>query len=398
MNLDNISAIAIPEGNVKAIHNVDNIMLWHRPKVYGVHWDGGSSAAMTRTDDSANFASPTIGTGTTSGSSPFDNCYPWCDMKIVNDGDNVLVAIPKFWYKWTANGSALSLQISDRQMPNFHVSPMHSDRVDGAGERDIAYIGKYKCASDYKSKAGYAPKASISIGTARTNIAKLGDGYYQQDYASFWTIRMLFLVEFATWDSQSVLQNTTNFDSLANIVTGGTSSMSYHTGVSANGLSVQYRYIEDPWENFLEWVDGLYFNGTSVYCINNPDRFAVGSNGIKIGTRSTGYGYIKSWTIPTVSGYEWALIPNEITDSESYICDGYYYVSTGTVVYIGGARSAWGVHGAFFIYTDFTASSESTVITSRLMKLPQNRLNKIAILEERAIIRPPPIFVQLNIF
>lgn len=369
MNFETNIALTIPEGTVKSIHDSNNVLLWHRPNIYGVSWAGGTSATMTRTDDAANFASPVIGKGTTKGSSPFDDCYPWNEMKIVNDGDNVLVSIPKFWYKWTKSGTTMTLQISDKALPDFYVSPMHADRGDGIGERDVAYIGKYKCTSNYKSRAGYAPKVSITIGAARTNIAALGTGYYQQDYASFWTIRMLFLVEWATWDSQSVLENTTDFTSLSNVVTGGTSSMAYHTGVSANGNSVQYRYIEDPWENMLEWLDGLYFSGTSMYCINNPTEFAVGSNGTKIGTRTSSNGYIKSWTIPTATGYQWALIPSSVATDESYTHDKYYYASTGTVAYIGGARNAWDIHGAFFMYTDFTASSSSTVITSRLMKL-----------------------------
>lgn len=369
MIFENLKSLTIPEGEVKSISS-NNTILWQRPLIYGVSWDGGTSATMTRTDDAANFNTPVIGNGTTLGSSPFDNCYPWSEIKIVTDNGNVLVEIPKFWYKWTKSGSTMTLQISDKALPDFYVSPMHADRGDGIGERDVVYIGKYKCVSDYKSKAGYAPKVSMSIGTARTNIANLGTGYYQQDYASFWTIRMLFLVEWATWDSQSILQNTTDFNSLSDIVTGGTSNMAYHTGVSANGNSVQYRYIEDPWENMLEWLDGLYFSGTNVYVINNPTKFTVGSNGTKVGTRPTTTGYIKTWTIPTVSGLEWALIPASTNSSEAYTYDGYYYVSTGTVAYIGGPRNAWELHGAFFMYTDFTASSTSTVIGCRLMKLP----------------------------
>lgn len=370
MIFDNYSAISIPEGTVKSISNSNNVQIWHRPKIYGVSWDGGTAATMTRTDDAANFATPVIGTGSTAGSSPFDDCYPWNKMEAVFDGTHALVSIPKYWYKWAKSGTTQTLQIADRPVPGFHVSPMHADRGDGKGERDIAYIGRYKCSSSHISASGQTPVNSITITTARSKIKALGDGFYQQDYACFWTVRMLFLVEWATWDSQSILQNTSNFDSQSAIVTGKTYGMSYHTGISADGYSVQYRNIEDPWENILEWVDGLYFSGANMYIINNPNNFATGSNGTLIGTRSTGTGYIKSWTIPSVSGYEWALIPAEVASSESYTYDGYYYTSTGTVAYIGGARNAWELHGAFFMYTDFTVSSTSTLISARLMKLP----------------------------
>lgn len=369
MDFSNLQSLKISEGTVKSI-TVNGSIIWIRPHIYGVTWDGGTSATMTRTDDSKNFASPVIGTGTTKGSSPFDNCYPWKDIKTVTDNGNVLVSIPKFWYKWTKSGSAMTLQISDKKVYGFSVSPMHADRGDGKGERDIAYIGKYKCASDYKSKAGVAPKYSMTIGAARSGIKALGTGYYQQDYASFWTLRMLFLVEWATWDGQSVLENTSNFSATADIVTGKTANMAYHTGISADGYSVQYRYVEDPWENTLEWLDGLYFSGANMYCINNPNNFATSSNGTLIGTRTTGTGYIKSWNIPTASGFCWALIPASVADTESYAYDGYYYVSSGTVAYIGGARSSWELHGPFFMYTDFTASSTSSIIGARLMKLP----------------------------
>lgn len=114
------------------------------------------------------------------------------------------------------------------------------------------------------SWAGAAPISGMTIGTARSNVAALGSGYYQQDYASMWTLRMLFLVEWATWDGQSVIQNTTNYSSYSDIRTGSTDAMAYHTGISANGYGTQYRYVEDPWENTLEWVDGIY-TGTCLY-------------------------------------------------------------------------------------------------------------------------------------
>ena len=368
--MKNVNYITIPEGSVDYITTGSGVRIWERAHIYGVSWTGGTSATMTRTDDSAYFASPVIGVGSTKGSSPFDNCYPWNKIQAIHDGTNALVSIPKFWYKWSKSGSTMKLQIADKAIPGFYVSPMHADRGDGKGERDIAYIGRYKCIWDYTSNSGYVPISNITIGTARSKIRALGTGLYQQDYASFWTVRMLFLVEFATWDGQSVLANTNNFSAQTDIRTGRTYGMAYHTGISADGYSTQYRHIEDPWENILEWVDGLYFSGANMYVINNPNNFATGSNGTFVGTRSTGTGYIKSWTIPSTSGYQWALMPASVATDESYIYDGYYYTSTGTVAYIGGARNAWELHGPFFMYTDFTASSTSTLISTRLMWLP----------------------------
>lgn len=369
MNMNNIPYITIPEGSVKTIHK-DGAKIWERAHIYGVKWAGGTSPAMTRTDEAENFSTPIIGIGTTKGSSPFDNCYPWKDITVETINTNVLVKIPKFWYKWSKSGTTMTLQIADKKVAGFYISPMHADRGDGVGERDYAYIGRYKCNSSYKSQSGYASLCSKTIGAMRTGIKNLGTGFYQQDYASFWTLRMLFLVEWATWDGMSVIENTNNYSAVSDYRSGKCASMSYHTGISADGYNTQYRYVEDPWESILEWMDGLYFSGSSFYVINNPNNFTTGSNGTKLGTRSTGTGYISSWTIPSASGYQWALIPSGVATGESYTMDGYYYTSSGTVPYIGGARTSWELHGPFFMYTDFTASSTSTVITSRLMYLP----------------------------
>ncbi len=62
--------------------------------------------------------------GATSYGSPFDNLYPWSGMVRVTDAvAGELVAIPKFWYKWTKSGNSLKLQIADKETDGFHVSP-----------------------------------------------------------------------------------------------------------------------------------------------------------------------------------------------------------------------------------------------------------------------------------
>ena len=352
--------------------NIARMVFDNLPKIYGVSWNKSSSTSMTRTDLAADFNDPSIATGTGSGSSPFDTVYPWSNIRKVTDGNNVLVEIPKFWYKITNSTSAFTIQISDKETKGFYVSPMHADRGDGVGERDVAYIGRYKCASStYYSKSGQTVQRSMTRATARSKIAALGTGYYQFDYAAFWTLRLLYLVEFADWDASSMIEKTgTASFTLATYTSGLTDSMTYHTGVNSDGTNAQYRYVEDPWYNILEWVDGIYFtSANAVYCINNPSKFSDSSNGTKIGTRPTSDGYIKDWTVPNVSGYEYALWPSSISSSVGYIAV-YYYPESGTVLYTGGYIKHYSQHGPFFLYTDFTASSTSSSIGTRLMKLP----------------------------
>ena len=370
INFKNISYLTIPEGQVSSI-SINGAKVWKRAHVYGVHWDGGASSSMTRTDDAELFSEkPILNLGLGTGSSPFDSCYPWSDITVETVNGNELVKIPKFWFNWEKSGAAMTLRIADKPLAGYYVSPMHADREDGKGERDYAFIGRYKGNYACKSEKSYAVKISTNIVDFRNTIKSLGDGFYQQDYAAFWTLRMLFLVEWATWDGQSILTNTTDYSDTTAYRTGKVANISYHTGISSDGYNTQYRYVEDPWENVLEFIDGVYFSGTRMYCINNPENFATGSNGTLIGTRSTGTGYIKSWLIPANEQYKWALIPGSTNSSEAYTKDGYYYTSTGTVAYTGGTRSSWALHGPFYLYTDFTANSTSSGITCRLMYLP----------------------------
>lgn len=92
--------------------------------------------------------------------SPFDNLMPWSGMVRSSDpAAGELVAIPKFWFKWTKSGSRLKLQIADKATPGFHVSPAHADRGDGKGERNTVYIGRYHChTSNWKSQTAESPR------------------------------------------------------------------------------------------------------------------------------------------------------------------------------------------------------------------------------------------------
>lgn len=344
-------------------------------RIYGVVWDKTSKTTLSRTDDAALFADPTPALSGKGGNSPFDNCLPWSGMVKETRTGGVMVKIPKFWFKWTAEGGKLKLQIADRKAAGFSVSPAHADRGDGKGERDYVYIGRYKCASDYKSKSGVSPKTNITRDAFRSGIHALGSTIWQQDFAMFWTIRMLYLVEFADWDGQKVIGF--NCGNGSNVQTMGTTdSMTYHTGTmqssrSTYGVGVQYRWIEDPWGNALEWCDGIYFSGSGVYCIKTPANFSDGSGGTKVGSRPTSDGYISDWSVPTASGFEYALYPSAVNGSETtYIADYCGYGSDGVVLYVGGGYGQYRGHGPFYLVGDYAAWYSNASIGSRLQELP----------------------------
>lgn len=354
--------------------------------IYGVQWDGSSSTAWTRTDDAALFADPQPYYAGMSGtpSSPFDSCMPWSGMEIVDDADaGKLVKIPKFWYKWTRSGSSMKLQISDSEQTGFLVSPAHADRGDGSGERDYVYAGRYHCGStNYKSISGVTPAGNMTRAEFRTAIHNLGSKIWQQDFAMWWTINMLILVEFASWNSQAKIgggcsEGESTSSAVYNM--GTTDNMPYHTGTVASNIGAtvyganQYRYIENWWGNVFDWIDGIYFSDRTIYAIKNPANFSDDTGGTNIGTRANANGVVTQWTEPSASGFEYALYPAAVTTDnnyETYDCDNSYYNASGVVLFGGGVYAQNQNYGAFCLYGNYAASSKYAYRGSRLQKLP----------------------------
>lgn len=348
------------------------------PKIYGAEWAGESSSSWVRTDDAVGFAEPSPAVNNGTGSSPFDDIMPWSGMKRVTDSAaGELVEIPKFYYKWTRTGTKMKLQISMSQEEGFLCSPAHADRGDGIGERDVVYVGRYHCSSGtYKSTTGVVPRASVTRANFRTSIHNLGSTIWQYDYAMYWTIRMLYLVEYADWNSQAKIGYGCS-DS-GNVQNAGlTDSMTYHTGTNASSRTtyghVQYRYIEDLWGNVYDWCDGIYFSSSTVYAIKNPANFSDSSGGTNVGTRTTASNCIKAWTTPTASGFEYALYPSEVVSDSSYatyVADYYNYSSSGVVLSVGGYYYPSQSFGLFCLNGATSATNASAYVGSRLMKLP----------------------------
>ena len=343
-------------------------------KIYGVSWDGTSTTKWTRTDDAAGFTDPvpyTAGKTAAQCSSPFDNRLPWSGMTKSDRTGGVMVAIPKFWYKITQSGKGMKIQIADKATAGFSVSPAHMNRGDGKGERDVVYIGRYHCASDYKSKTGTAPKANITRSAARSGIHALGSNIWQNDFAMRFTLWLLYIVEFADWNTQKTIGKGCGNNSAPQNM-GYTDSMPYHTGTTQSnrdtyGLGTQYRNIEGLWDNVLDWCDGCYNNNNGLNIILNPNSFSDSSGGTCAGKPSNGYP--SAFSVTTAGGFG-MFIPTAASGSETtYSCDYWYFDASYPCVYVGGSYYQNGNRGLFFV-NYYAASGAYAGIGSRLQELP----------------------------
>ena len=387
-SIDNIEETAsviftAPGDNNHLSASVTLTVIKHKTSgIYGITWDNGkttNTSKWTRTDNAADFADPDLVNGT----SPFDNIAPWSELKKVYKYEcGYLVRIPRYYYSIEymddAVGTGYKIRISDSEFEGSHISPAHAARGDGKGTRPYVYVGAYQCNSSYGSTSNSIVAKSKTRDQFRTNIHTLGDGIYQWDFAMYWTIMLLYLVEFADWDAQSKIGLGYMIGASYADNTGKTDGLTYHTGSLNN--HVRYRYLEDLWGNMKTFVDGIYYSGTATYVIKNPSQFSDTRNGTLIGnqykkTDVESGSMISEYTIPSVSGYEYALIPAAVsTGINKYTTDALpITLSTSTSLAIGGAYSKDDTSGMFygpFSFDSYSTASSSTTITSRLMYLP----------------------------
>lgn len=349
--------------------------------IYGVEWDGSASTKLARTDAAALFTDPVPAVNNGTGSSPFDSIMPWAGMKRVTDAQaGELVEIPKFWYKLTKNGDALKIQISPDPVTGFSVSPAHMDRGDGKGERDKVYIGRYHCTSTYKSTTKVRPVANITRATARTNIHKLGTTIWQWDFAAKFTVQLLYIVEFANWDSQACIGRGCGYGGIQNA--GNSDAMQYHTGTpvanrATNSWGLQYRWIEGLWDNVYDWLDGCTAFYNEGFCvILNPNSFSD-SKGMGIKAYQNVYctpGVI-ALDISSLAGFPLFYPSADVYNASNIpIPDGWQIRSNNGFVFVGG----WSVSGDTIvtlineagIFNIKSTDRNETTIGTRLMKLP----------------------------
>ncbi|NBH80998.1 hypothetical protein D3Z52_23305, partial [Clostridiaceae bacterium] len=284
--------------------------------IYGVEWDwtNGKFSKGIRTDDAAGFEDPSPAVNNGSGSSPFDNLMPWAGMVKETRAGGVEVKEPKYWFKWTKTGKKLKLQIANGPVDGFHVDPVNMDRGDGLGELDFSYIGRYHCVEGWRSETNKAQKVNITRSEARSGIHSLGANFWQIDFAQFWYVGMLYLVEFADWNGNCIGRGCSPGQNALN--NGRTDAMQYHTGTSAvkhdaEGC-VQYRNIAGWWDSVYDWMDGCYYNGDGLNIIKNPEQFSDDSNGVLVGKPVEGCPVV--FAISTQVGLEWVLYPVEVDE------------------------------------------------------------------------------------
>jgi hypothetical protein len=329
----------------------------------------------------------------------------------------VMVEVPKFYTKRAVSGTVTTWFVSDYPLTGYTVHPAFvKDGVEVAKRYYSAYDA---CAFDVSGSAyisglnrdnavsntpnvdvtattgdvlasvsGIYPMVGLTRAQFRTIAANRGTGWRQLDFALWSAVQLLYLTEYQSFFSQSILgDGNTNGTYLTQ---SGTQSDSPHTiagssngwgNYSTNGSQpsagakpgtafMVYRGIENLYGNCWNWADGINVNVTSngnVHVTNNRADFADDTS-----TNMT----LISTTAPTTSDFVSAIaaIDNYFVASSvsggsatTFLTDQWFgSTSSNRVVYVGGGANSGAAAGTFRVAAGDGSSAASRSIGARL--------------------------------
>ena len=184
--------------------------------VMGVYWNKTSNPTLTRTDDAIGKVAA-AGVDGALVTNDFDKMPIYREMLEVTDAyGNVFIKIPKFYIKKTNGTGFKTIKISKTQHPGFYLPAVFWDFANGV-ELPYYLHGKYKANlsadnTKLESKPGTYPLQTKNIvdfrnyAKANNNVGSALKGYQQLDIHAQDVLYCLFTVEFATLNSQSIMQ------------------------------------------------------------------------------------------------------------------------------------------------------------------------------------------------
>ena len=354
-------------------------------KIYGVKRSlTSSNPAWERIEDSVGLIA-NAQKGSTAVRNDFDSIYPWSNIITCNynnttkkvvayygdstfkfDGSNgyVMTIIPEFYYRRYQEDGYEYIYISETEL-------------DGYSKSEEFMIGRYTMsgsASGVYSRSGYAPFVSKTISDFRSYAKNLGTGWHQLDWHYF-LIQMLYLVEYADYDSQTKLgQGNVTGGSALN--SGGCNDLGMKSGclVDDGAHSVIYRGIEDIFGNIYQFLDGLNIKDYIAYICYDPTKYAsdvfTGDyKAIGYTNATTSSSYIKK--LGYDSNNPIIALPIEVDGSSStYIPDRYYCNSGNRIARVGGScgNGTSDIAGLWCWFCSYASSDASSYYGARLLK------------------------------
>lgn len=279
------------------------------------------------------------------------------DVVITGADGDVMIEIPKVYYRLHKDENYQYIQISDTAQEGFCCLAHTYKGV----EKDKVYIGAYQSYYDgtkSRSVSGVSATGSVSLNSWRTYARNNGSGYENFYWDLLILLQCLYTIQFKNLDSQTALGygwcNGSGYST-----GGGLNAKGLYYGTSAHG-QMKFMGIEDFWGSRRTWIDGAYINSSrNLTTINSKDS-SVDYNGSGTGYTDRGYTLASSssgYTTKIMGENESGFVPTALGGSSTtYFCDYGRVGSSGYVPYFGGYYGTTATAGAFSVYFSSNAS------------------------------------------
>lgn len=337
-------------GTGVAENQSETIGFWYGDNVIlGVSGLYQSEPALTRTDDAVDL------TWTMSNnivSSDFDNKFPYNLMQRETIDGDVFVYIPEMHWRIGYDSNYFITDIA------VAPCPMEAGENQVLAHTDAFYFGAYGASvadEMMHSQSGIARTYNKTRANFRTCAKARGAKYRQLDLYHMRILDFLWLIEFATKNSDSVMRGLTSYGGSC----GATDSLTVPSGQLSDGGRMRWRYIEDFIGNGLEFFDGL-----TGYKATDDETKYKDDNSTGDLTFSSCSGYFQALKIDATKPI--LAVPQQSGGSSAtYYCDYAYFY--GSAVYCRGRYSSNADCGLFCWY-NASATYAYGYIGSRLLK------------------------------
>ena len=281
------------------------------------------------------------------------------------DAGDVMIEIPKFYYKIGRNGNYVEVKIANALMAGF---TDYAFSYKGES-KDKFYIGAYLGYKDSNNKlrslTGKTVTGNITIGAARTAAQANGAGYEQLSFNKLTALQVLYVVMFKNLNSQAALgQGYTSASNFRDTGATDEKGMTYGTNTAASADdTVKFLGIEDFYGNLYQWVDG-YVSGNNIVLVADGNFNDTG-DGYESHARhgSVSYSYIKDVEGDNIL----AFTPKTGgASTTTYYADYGHIGNSACVPLFGGYCGDGAVAGAFQLYCFYSTSFAYPFVGARL--------------------------------
>jgi hypothetical protein len=269
----------------------------------------------------------------------------WGATEWINSNYDIMVEIPKFYYKTVDDGTGLKWSVTTKPRAGYIPHPAFTRK---SGLIDYAYYAAFEGYVDVngmlRSIPFVQPTAYKTIAQFRT-AAKTGgrSSFFQLKNAYLHqAIVMLFIIEMGDLNSQAILsQGITNLDSGTvnhSQNTGHTLELGNGTGEvilaalenGATGATETYpfcyRGIENLWGNVWEFLDGMFKNADGLY-FGEENDLVNPANMKEFYPREDVTTYVSGYVDKADKRIPWGIIPDVSFggSSSTYLTDYMWY-------------------------------------------------------------------------